>query len=47
MDIKVLILLISALAISFTAGDDGYDDFCTLSGTIKGLSDFSSIFVKL
>lgn len=47
MNLKALIVLISALTIGSTTGDDGFDDFCTLSGTIKGLSDFSSIFAKL
>lgn len=43
----LLIVLISVLAVSSTSGEEGFDDFCTLSGTIKGLGDFSSIFVKL
>lgn len=47
MKFKVLVLLISALAISSSAVNGDIDDFCTLSGNIKGLSDFSSIFVKL
>lgn len=47
MKFKVTTLLISILAISSASADGEFDDFCTLSGTIKGLSDFSSIFVKL
>lgn len=47
MKFKAVILLISVLAISFTVANGEFDDFCTLSGNIKGLSDFSSIYVKL
>jgi hypothetical protein len=47
MNFHALILFISAIAISLTTGDDGFDDFCTLSGSVNGLKDFSSISVKL
>lgn len=47
MKMKSVILLITVFALSATKANGDIDDFCTLSGTIKGLSDFSSIFVKL
>lgn len=47
MELKVVVLLITLLASTATEANGDLDDFCTLSGTIKGLSEFSSIFVKL
>lgn len=47
MKFKTVILLISVIALSYTGANGEFEDFCTLSGTIKGLSDFSSIYVKL
>ena len=47
MNLKHLIVFISVIAISSTEVHGDIDDFCTLSGTVSGLSDFSSIFVKL
>lgn len=47
MKLNRLISLISVLATAAIQVNGDIDDFCTLSGTIKGLSEFSSIFVKL
>lgn len=47
MDFNFIFILISVLAISSNRVSGEFDDFCTLSGTIRGLESFSSIFVKL
>lgn len=49
MDRKVIIALISFIAIGIRLVYGEVDDFCTISGNVKGLheTDFSSIFVKL
>jgi len=47
MDIKSLILITSLLVLGVYAE---FEEFCTISGNVKGLSDqsdFSSIFVTL
>lgn len=50
MKITRLTLILSVLALSLSIINGELDDFCTISGNVKGLShetDFSSIFVKL
>lgn len=47
---NILITLISILGLSVCLIYGEMDEFCTISGNVRGLShetDFSSIFVKL
>ncbi|CRK90119.1 CLUMA_CG003837, isoform A [Clunio marinus] len=47
MNLKHLLVIISFLGLNLSKAEGDFDDFCTLSGTIKGLNDYSSIFIKL
>lgn len=50
MNLNNLILLFGIITLSVSIINGELDEFCTISGNVKGLShetDFSSIFVKL